>query len=395
MTTQTTQTTSDTHRPTWFRRGATVAATVGCALALSFGIATSASAAPISGQHVSTHRVAAGSSASVDGTTVTAVSPAVQAGEASQVVDITGSGFTGATRVAFGDVSAYGMKVISDTEISAVAPAHANGVVDLVITTPHGTATLPQGYTYTDPTSQSFEQDVNVPGFSGAIAAVECPAATPYLTNAGTDEVIGFTDEGLVSGVTEWENPHYSTTTDGQARGVVVHYGNANIADHTVMPTVHCTNSASAGFSTKLTPGQPIAGPAAPNPSSRANGMDQLLPFVINNSNSYLKITKVWRSGTFDDDPNFIDGAAPEAGQVIAPNSQGAVNLRFTTGGQTLHVRFTDDHGDVFETSVSGSSFTSGFQAQWTCSNTAGSNLQCHPTTQHMIDSTLVQIENS
>lgn len=386
----TTQPTTDPHRPTWFRRGATVAAALGCALALSLGVATTASAAP-----VPTHHASAGSSATADGATVTAISPAVQAGEASQVVDITGSGFTGATRVMFGDAPAYGMNVISDTEIAAVAPAHANGAVDLVITTPHGTATLPHGYTYTDPTSQSFEQDVNVPGFSGAIAVVKCPAATPYLTNAGTDEVIGFTDEGLVPGVTEWENPHYSTDTDGQARGVVVHYGNANIQDHTVMPSVRCTNSASAGFSTKLTPGQPIGGPAAPNPSTRANAMDQLLPFVINNSNSYLKITKVWRSGTFDDDPNFIDGAAPEPGQVIAPHSQAAVNLRFTTGGQTLHVRYTDDHGDVFETSVSGSSFSSGFQAQWSCNNTAGSNLQCHPKTQHMIDSTIVQIENA
>lgn len=385
------QTTTDTRRPTWFRYGATAAATVGCALALSLGFVVTASAAPVA----PSHHTSAGPSATAGGATVTAVSPAIQAGEASQEVDITGTGFTGATKVTFGGVPAYAISVISDTEIAAVAPAHANGTVDLVVTTTHGTATLPQGYTYADATSQAFEQDVNVPGFSGAIAVVECPVATPYLANTGSNEVIGFTDNGLVPGVTEWENPHYSVDADGQARGVVVHYGNANIDSHTVMPEVDCTNSKNAGFSTKLTPGQPISGSAAPDPSSRANAMDQLLPFVINNSNSYLKITKVWRSGTFNDDPNFIDGASPEAGQVIAPHSQGAVNLRFTTGGQTLHVRMSDDHGDVFETSVSGSSFSSGFQAQWSCSDTAGSNLQCHPTTQHMIDSTIVQIENA
>lgn len=80
---------------------------------------------------------------------------------------------------------------------------------------------------------------------------------------------------------------------------------------------------------------------------------------------------------------------------LIAPGGRLAANLRFTTSGQTLHIRVTDDHGDVLETSVSGSSFTSGFQAQWSCKDTAGTNLQCHPTTPHMMDSTIVQIENA
>lgn len=385
----TTQTTAP-HRPTWIRRGATLTATVSCALALTLGVAATASAAPVR----PTHLPSATAAVPAGGATVTAISPTVQAGLASQEVDITGTGFTGASKVTFGGVPAHAMSVISDTEIAAVAPAHANGAVDLVITTPDGIATLPNGYTYTDATSQNFEQDVNVPGLSGTIAVVQCPTETPYLTNAGSDEVIGFTDY-TVPGVTEWENPHYSVDADGQARGVVVHYGNANVNSDTVMPEVHCTSSKNFGFSTKLTPGQRIAGPAAPSPSSSPNAMDQLLPALINDSNSDLKITKVWTSGVFDDSTPFIDGDAPQAGQVIAAGSQLTENLRFTGDSRSLHVRVTDDHGDVFETSVSGSSLTSGLKQSWSCKNTAGSNLQCHSASAHTTDSTIVKIENA
>jgi hypothetical protein len=327
--------------------------------------------------------------------TVTAISPSVQAGLASQEVDITGTGFTGATQVTFGGVNAYAMQVLSDTEIAAVAPQHANGPVDLVIDTPHGTATLPHGYTYTDPTDQNIWEEVTVGGLSGTIAAFNCPVETPYLANTGGDEVTGFEPSEVHDGLLESQNPQYYTDKNGQARGVVVNYVNADVSAHDIRPVLHCTNSPARGFTTTLTPGQPINGPAAPNPTSSPNSMDQLLPVVINNSNSYLKITNVWTTGTFDNDPNFVDGDRPQVGQVIAPGGRLAANLRFTATGETLHVRVSDDHGDVLETSVSGSSITSGFQAQWTCNRTAGTNLQCHPTTPHMMDSTIVGIENA
>lgn len=118
---------ADRQQTKWFRHGATVFASVGCAFALSFGFAAAANAAIADG----------------GGSSVTAISPSVQAGLASQEVDITGSGFTGATQVTFGGVPAYGVQVLSDSEIAAVAPQHANGPVDLVINTPHGNGPCP------------------------------------------------------------------------------------------------------------------------------------------------------------------------------------------------------------------------------------------------------------
>jgi hypothetical protein len=54
-------------------------------------------------------------------------------------VTITGSGFSGATAVAFGGLGAE-YKLLSPAVIQAVAPPHAKGVVDVIVTTPSGTS---------------------------------------------------------------------------------------------------------------------------------------------------------------------------------------------------------------------------------------------------------------
>ncbi|TCR03934.1 IPT/TIG domain-containing protein [Neorhizobium sp. JUb45] len=53
-------------------------------------------------------------------------------------VTITGVNFTGATAVDFGGTPATGVTVINDTTISATAPAHAAGIVDVSVTSPAG-----------------------------------------------------------------------------------------------------------------------------------------------------------------------------------------------------------------------------------------------------------------
>lgn len=63
-------------------------------------------------------------------------------------VTLTGTGFTGATSVTFDGVAATSVNVVSSTTVTAVTPAHAAGVVDVVITTPAGSETLTNGYTY-------------------------------------------------------------------------------------------------------------------------------------------------------------------------------------------------------------------------------------------------------
>lgn len=67
---------------------------------------------------------------------VISVSPASGAAVGGDTVTISGSGFTGATAVEFGGVSAS-MSVVSDTEITATSPP-GTGTVDIAVLTPSG-----------------------------------------------------------------------------------------------------------------------------------------------------------------------------------------------------------------------------------------------------------------
>jgi hypothetical protein len=62
-------------------------------------------------------------------------------------VAITGTGLTGTSQVTFGGTVATGVTVVSSTEVTAVTPA-GSGTVPVVLTTPGGTATAPNKFTY-------------------------------------------------------------------------------------------------------------------------------------------------------------------------------------------------------------------------------------------------------
>jgi hypothetical protein len=70
---------------------------------------------------------------------VTAISPASGSALGGDSVTITGSGFTGATAVDFGNASAPQKTVDSDTQITATTPP-GNGTVDVTVVTPIGTS---------------------------------------------------------------------------------------------------------------------------------------------------------------------------------------------------------------------------------------------------------------
>ncbi|MEA2489723.1 MAG: hypothetical protein QOH21_1515, partial [Acidobacteriota bacterium] len=65
---------------------------------------------------------------------------------------IKGNGFVpGRATVTVGGIDATNVVWISLNEITATAPPHASGAVDVTVTTPAGTATLPAAYTYAAP----------------------------------------------------------------------------------------------------------------------------------------------------------------------------------------------------------------------------------------------------
>lgn len=80
--------------------------------------------------------------------TLTAISPISGSASGGVGVTLTGTGLAGATSITFDGVAATSVNVINSTTVTAVTPAHAVGNVNVVITTPGGTAQLVNGYTY-------------------------------------------------------------------------------------------------------------------------------------------------------------------------------------------------------------------------------------------------------
>ena len=73
------------------------------------------------------------------GPPVSAVSPTSGPAAGGTTVTVTGHGFTGTTKVAFGTVAATSFTVVSDTKITAVAPAQPPGIHNIFVTGPLGT----------------------------------------------------------------------------------------------------------------------------------------------------------------------------------------------------------------------------------------------------------------
>lgn len=89
---------------------------------------------------------------------VTVVSPAGGPVTGGTSVALTGSGFTGATSVTFGGSLGTSLVVTSDTTLTVVAPVHAAGQVDVIVTTPAGSSSVSASakYTYGGPVVTSL-----------------------------------------------------------------------------------------------------------------------------------------------------------------------------------------------------------------------------------------------
>jgi hypothetical protein len=60
-------------------------------------------------------------------------------------VTVTGTGFTGASQVLFGNVAGTSLTVLSDTQLTVVAPSQLSGAVDVTVVTPAGTSAVTAG----------------------------------------------------------------------------------------------------------------------------------------------------------------------------------------------------------------------------------------------------------
>jgi hypothetical protein len=83
---------------------------------------------------------------------ITSLTPTIGTSAGGTTVVITGTGFTGVTGVngvKFDGVNATSYSVDSNTQITAVSPAHAVGIVDVVVTNPAGSSSIVDADKYT------------------------------------------------------------------------------------------------------------------------------------------------------------------------------------------------------------------------------------------------------
>lgn len=80
--------------------------------------------------------------------TLTAISPSAGDLTTNPIITVTGTNLTGATVLTIGGAAVSLLNVVSDTTVTGYRPAGTAGAKDVVITTPGGTATLVNGYTY-------------------------------------------------------------------------------------------------------------------------------------------------------------------------------------------------------------------------------------------------------
>ncbi|MBU1345365.1 MAG: IPT/TIG domain-containing protein [Alphaproteobacteria bacterium] len=89
--------------------------------------------------------------AGAEAPTITRALPVVSSVDGGGTITVNGTGFVpGATTVTIGGITLQASEVttFSDQGLNFIAPAHAAGTVDLVVTTANGSATLPGGFQY-------------------------------------------------------------------------------------------------------------------------------------------------------------------------------------------------------------------------------------------------------
>jgi hypothetical protein len=113
----------------------------------------------------------------------TSISPTSSTVAGGTGITLTGKGFndpTGTTTVTIGGSNATFVNLVNSTTITAVTPAHGAGTFDVTITTPSGTSTLNNAYTYA-------ASQIGQPTGGGVIACL----------NAGNNLIAATQDNGI------------------------------------------------------------------------------------------------------------------------------------------------------------------------------------------------------
>ncbi|NYG98611.1 hypothetical protein BJ979_001237 [Schumannella luteola] len=187
------------------------------------------------------------------GPAITGLTPASGPIAGGTSVTIIGSNLTDAGAVSFGGVAATSFTVDSDTQITAVAPAHASGAVDVVVTTPFGGATSAGAFTYLPPAAAASVTPASGP---------DTGQQTVTITGTGFTGATGVTIGGTAAtNVTVVDAEHITATTPAHVAGTV-----------DVVVQHPAGDSTLAGAYSFISTAPPTANGLTPNTGSAAGG---------------------------------------------------------------------------------------------------------------------------
>jgi hypothetical protein len=250
--------------------------------------------------------------------TVTGISPTGGAIAGGTAVTISGTNLTGATVVTIGGVAATGVTVLNATTITATTPAHAAGSVDVVVTTPAGTGTASDIYTYVmGPTVSAISPS------AGPIAGGTAVTISGTSLTGATAVTIGGVSATAVAVVNATT---ITATTAARAAGVV-----------DVLVTT--TGGVATGTALYSYAAIPTVTAIAPTSGSAAGGTA-----VTITGTGFAGATTVTIGGVAATSVKVVTGITPAAITVVnattitattPPHLPGAANVSVTTPGGT------------------------------------------------------------
>ncbi|WP_188054202.1 Ig-like domain-containing protein [Sphingosinithalassobacter sp. CS137] len=163
--------------------------------------------------------------------TVSSVSPDSGPASGNALVTVNGSNLTGATSVTFGGTPGTGITVAGDgNSLSVTTPAHAAGAVAVAVTTPGGSDSLANGYTYLAAPTATSISPTSGPASGGTIATITGTGFVAGATSvtiggttlpAGSVTVAGATSLSFTTPAQSAGNVAVTVTTGGGTSGAV------------------------------------------------------------------------------------------------------------------------------------------------------------------------------
>jgi hypothetical protein len=243
--------------------------------------------------------------------TVTSITPNSGTTLGGTAVTITGANFTGATAVTIGGTAATTVSVSSATTILATTPAHAPGPASVVVTTPGGTGTGTNLFTYVTP----------LPTVSGITPNNGTTAGGTVVTIAGTNltGATAVTIGGVAAtGVTvNGSGTSITVTTPAHATGIV-----------NVVVTTPGGSTTAAGLYTYVPPTPNVAS-ISPSSGTTLGGTS----ITITGTN-FIGTTAVTIGG-FAATGVTVNGSGTSITAITPAHAAGAASVVITTPGGT------------------------------------------------------------